>query len=50
MVLEVKDLSVAFRQGNQLRPTVKGSVLPLVRRMFRANGESGSGKSVTAYR
>ncbi|MGO2303755.1 MAG: ABC transporter permease subunit [Providencia sp.] len=48
-VLEVKELSIAFRQGDELRPTVNnisfmvepGECLGLI-------GESGSGKSVTA--
>jgi len=48
-VLEVIDLTIAFRQGQQLRPTVKGisfSVGP--GECFGLIGESGSGKSVTA--
>lgn len=48
-VLEVIDLTIAFRQGHQLRPTVKGisfSVGP--GECFGLIGESGSGKSVTA--
>lgn len=48
-VLEVKDLSVAFRQGNQLRPTVKGISFTVgAGECLGLIGESGSGKSVTA--
>ncbi|MEX9689276.1 dipeptide/oligopeptide/nickel ABC transporter permease/ATP-binding protein [Providencia rettgeri] len=48
-VLEVKDLSVAFRQGNQLRSTVKGISFTVgAGECLGLIGESGSGKSVTA--
>lgn len=48
-VLEVKELSVAFRQGNQLRPTVKGISFTVgAGECLGLIGESGSGKSVTA--
>ncbi|EOV8086343.1 ABC transporter permease subunit [Providencia rettgeri] len=48
-VLEVKNLSVAFRQGNQLRPTVKGISFTVgAGECLGLIGESGSGKSVTA--
>lgn len=48
-VLEVKDLAVAFRQGHQLRPTVKGISFTVgAGECLGLIGESGSGKSVTA--
>lgn len=48
-ILEVKDLSVAFRQGGQLRPTVKGISFNVgAGECLGLIGESGSGKSVTA--
>lgn len=48
-ILEVKDLFVAFRQGGQLRPTVKGiSFNVAAGECLGLIGESGSGKSVTA--
>ncbi|HEM6844960.1 dipeptide/oligopeptide/nickel ABC transporter permease/ATP-binding protein [Providencia rettgeri] len=48
-VLEVKDLSVAFCQGNQLRSTVKGISFTVgAGECLGLIGESGSGKSVTA--
>lgn len=48
-VLEVNDLRVAFRQGQHLRPTVKGISFSVARgECLGLIGESGSGKSVTA--
>lgn len=48
-VLEVIDLTIAFRQGQQLRPTVKGISFSVgLGECFGLIGESGSGKSVTA--
>lgn len=48
-VLEVNQLEVAFRQGTQLQPTVKGISFSVERgECLGLIGESGSGKSVTA--
>ncbi len=48
-VLEVNQLEVAFRQGTQLRATVKGISFSVERgECLGLIGESGSGKSVTA--
>ncbi|CUW22488.1 Glutathione import ATP-binding protein GsiA [Serratia grimesii] len=48
-LLSIQDLSVAFRQGDQLNPVVNGISLQIEKAETLALvGESGSGKSVTA--